>query len=224
MSSYPFCTDEDILIRSSSDFLLMRTLGQRLAGGSDGYFLGSGPWTLRSDSVEFGSYGIPVGSVVVLADDVDLGRYGSDGSALVIEEANGHELSLRLPGLESGVGQPPGDPDGNSGVRFLVVSFGSQIESASYAIRNQFGIDPRLDGRGADNLYDSRALQELCVLTVLRRLYLSSWARSRDDLWKNKSDQAGIEISHIKPSISLRWGPEGDDGPPTTRASARISR
>ena len=61
-----YATDEDIVLRASSDFALLCPRDQKLASGTDGAFDPSDRWCLRSASVDFSAQGVRPGQVVQL--------------------------------------------------------------------------------------------------------------------------------------------------------------
>ncbi len=62
-----YATDEDVAIRAPADFAALCPKDQVLAAGTDGLFLPSDPWTLRSPSVDFAASGLMPGQVIRLA-------------------------------------------------------------------------------------------------------------------------------------------------------------
>ena len=222
-----YATDEDLAVRAPADFSILCPSDQKLAEGTDGAFSPSTPWMLTSGSQDFSTRGILPGQVVQLTQP--LARFRPPGEALVIDSVGPFAITLRRKGLASGAGAPPGPAAALIGVGFTIATLGPQIERASYELNRRFGIDDRIAGRRAADLYDPREIGEATVLTVLYRQYLamSREAGSPGDTFAGKAGLVKSELDDLLARIVVRWGPAG--GPDigedsTTRFGARLTR
>lgn len=175
-----FATTEDAAAEASGDFPLLVPEAQVIAQGSDGVIAADDPWVLSS-SVPFEAQGVVSGDVVVLSGDIATAAFREFGSGEIyaVDSVAGSDLTLRIIGEESGIGEPPGVAADLSSVRFVVPTLRRQLRSASSRIRRELNFDEAGDLIAEDDLRD------LAVYDVLARLYLAASVAagdSRDDL------------------------------------------
>lgn len=218
--SVVYATDEDIALRASADFALLCPRDQKLAAGSDGVFDPSDRWTLRSASVDFAAQGLAPGHVVQLTGPASAFR--PPGETLVVSSVAPGAIRLRRKGQLDGVGQPPAPIDGLSGIEFLVVTLGPQIERASDDLNRRYGIDEGMTGHCPTDLADTRALREATVLSVLHRRYLemSREAGGQPDVFATKGQLVKAELDDLLARVVVHWGA----ALATDRFSTRLSR
>jgi hypothetical protein len=225
-----YAVDEDIALRSSTDFSALCPRDQLLACGQDGVFAASDLWTLTSPSVDFLAYGLAPGQLARLTKPTL--TFGSNGELFAIESVATGAITLRRKGQLAGIGQPPSPPGGLNNVEFTVRSLGPQIQLASYDIDRRFGIDDAIAGRRSVDLYDPQQLREAVVLTVLYKQYLdqsrqfAGHSDAPNDLYSAKSRIAKAELDEVLDRLTLKWY-EADVASraiSTTRFSTRISR
>lgn len=224
-----YANDEDVALRAPADFGVLCPKDQVVARGSDGLFLVSDPWTLRSPSVNFAEAGLAPGQMVRLAG---LPAFGPSGDFFAVASVGPGGLTLRRQGQRSGVGSPPSPPAGASGVEFVVRTLAPQIERACRDLNRRFGIDEAIGGRRPDDLLDRRDLADAAVLAVLAQQYLDQ-ARRFDktpdepaDPYGAKAKAARTEFDDLLGRLVVRWQGANDGRAltPTTRFSTRISR
>ena len=217
-----YATDEDIALRAPADFAILCPRDQKLAGGADGAFSPSDPWTLRSTSVDFSARGLSPGQVVLLTKPT--ATFRPPGEALVIVSVAPGAVTLRRKGQPAGAGQPPGPAVGLSGVEFAINTLGPQIERASYDLNRRYGVDDLVAGRRAADLHDRREVCEATVLTVLSRQYLAMSRETGDqgDPFAAKAQLAKAELDELLDRVVVRWG--ADAAPSSSRFSTRITR
>ena len=216
-----FCTDEDVAIRAGEDFGKVCPRSQRLAYGSDGAALAASPWVLTSGTVNFGSQGVQPG-VVLLLSKSSSSAFAPAGELFVVASVAGSSVTLRRPGLASGVGQPITLTD-LSAVAFDCRTFAPQIDNATYKARKFFGIDPNVTGVKPTDLYDPRELQQYTVLNALLQAYVAAEKTAQTDFTlKIQSFQA--ELDQLTSMLTIRWGTAGDGKPTTSIFSARMRR
>jgi hypothetical protein len=170
LSTSLYCSDEDLLIAAPGDFAQLVPLSQAIAKGKDATFAASssGSWVLTSVAVSFSLNNVQSGQVLQIRGPqatyptVDL---------LAVDAVAGNSVSLRRPGLPTGMGCPPGPAAGMAGVEFLIGTLYPQIERASYDLRKSFDLDDAVPGRMFSDMYDPRELQEACIALVLARQY-----------------------------------------------------
>ena len=201
--SFPYATDEDVVLRASADFTVLTPRDQCLAAGTDGTF-GADPWTLASASVDFAANGVAPGQVVRLTQPITL--FKPPGDCLVVDSVVAATLTtpslvvLRRKGMAAGVGQPPA-PGGNvQNVEFTVTTLTPQITQASADLNRRLGIDPRVPGRRPGDIRDPRELTEAVVLTVLYRQYteLSRGSKENTDAFLTKGRR-------ISKNLTICW-------------------
>lgn len=222
-TTYPtgYATDEDVALRASKDFALLCPRDQKLAAGTDGAFVASDRWTLRSSTVDFAGQGLAAGQIVLLSRPAS--HFSAPGEAFVVVSTAPQSVLLRRKGQPQGIGQPPGPAVGLSGIEFAACTFSPQIERASADLDRRFGIDALLDGRRPADLYDRREIRDAVVLTVLHQQYLdaSREAGNDGDVFAEKARRIKGELDELLARAVVRWSPAGI---PTTRFSTRISR
>jgi len=224
-----YATDEDIAIRAPADYLALCPSDQLLASGTDGLFLASDLWTLRSPSVDFAGSGVLPGQVIRLGGAAVAGAHGE---LYVIAVIGSGGLTLRRVGQAPGVGRPPAPLSGLSGVEFVVRTLAPQIDRASYDLNHRFGIDEAVTGRRSADLRDPRSLTDATVLTVLSRRYFDQARRfagnadGPEDWYGVKARATKIELDDLLDRLVLRWNSLTDPSrsSPTTRFSTRLSR
>lgn len=214
-----YCTDENIALRAWGDFAAICPASQKLAYGTDGVILSADRWTLSSATVDFETAGVIPGHVMLLK----AGTFLSGGELFAINAVAGGEVTLRRLGHTASVGQPPAPAAGLTGVTFSVLTFGPQIDVASYDANHFFGIDPLVSTKAPAKLYDQRELQSYVVLTVLKRAY-AILAKQKAEDYALKFEQVASELSDLTDRLVLRWGSGGVGEPPTTIFSARVRR
>lgn len=218
-----YCTDEDLAVRAVGDFANLCPHWQRLAAGVDGVIGPADPWTLSSPTVDFSAAGLAPGHVVRLTKPTT--RYGPSGDLYAVESASAitGAATLRNIGLAAATGVPPGPAAGLTGVNFEVPTFYPQIESATYQINEDYRIDAVDPDREATDLYNPRELRSLCVLLVLRQMYTVENRAETGD-YVQKIERLTAEIDALVPRIRIRWGPQGEDTPPTGTFGVRTYR
>jgi hypothetical protein len=217
-----YCTDEDLAVRATGDFANLCPPWQRLAAGSDGVFDEDDLWTISSASTDFAEAGLAVGHVVHLT--LPKSRYGPSGHLYAVSTANlDGTLTLRNVGMAAGLGVPPGPVGGLNGLTFEVPTFTPQIEEVSYRINRDYRIDALDPDREPADLYDRRELRDLAVLMVLRQQYVME-NRSETGDYKMKIDRLDTELGILGPRISIRWGPTGEDSPPSNTYNKSLFR
>lgn len=217
-----YCTDEDILLRAPQDYLRLCPASQVLASSTDGVFEADSPWLLSSPTVDFEALGVGANNVVALT--APRATFATPGGVLMATNAaSGNAVSLRRPGKALGIGQPPAPTDGVNSVAFSVLTFGPQIDNASYDANQFFGIDPASSDRPPSRLYDRRELQQYTVLTVLRRAYVAAEKTATGD-FRLKLEDVTRELDELRARLVVRWGSTRDAEPPTSAFTARIRR
>jgi hypothetical protein len=217
-----YCTDEDIAIRASSDFLVLAIESQRLAYGSDGIFTTADPWTLTSVSNNFTAQSLNTGHVVVLK--YPKGPFGGSGNTLAISAVSGSSLTLRRLGMSANVGLAPSPSSGLVGVEFTVYTLSPQAELASWELNRRYNIDPDLEGRRPVDMHDMRDLRQACVLWVLAQRLSASLTGQADSSWMLKLKQYQYELDNTLGRLQIRWRPTVDPQMTTSLMSMRIAR
>jgi hypothetical protein len=226
MNVIPYATDEDIILRASSDFFLLCPRDQRVAAGQDGTFSAVDRWTLSSSQVDFQGQGVQPGQIILLTKPTSL--YRAPGEAFAVDSVGPGFVRLRRKGQASGVGQPPGPPQALGNVEFVIVSFGPQIESASLDINRRFGIDDRYGRRFSSMITNTEDLRDVVVLTVLSRQYLdmSRELEGSRDLFAAKAVAIQSELDNALAKLTVHfWSGQGLFGIETvSRFQTRLSR
>lgn len=217
-----YCTDEHVAIEDPDDFIVLCPASQCLARGTDGAISSASRWTITSSSIDFGAAGVTPGSVVVLTLR---GAFSPSGECFAVDSVSGHTLTTRRIGQASGTGQPPGGATDLAGVEFAVMTYGPQIENASFDLNREYSIDPSTPSRSPDNVYDIRDLRRACVLQVLKSRYLYAMRFEIGD-FKEKYANLKQELSDLKARLQVRWSPaiSNDTPPPSTHFSTRLVR
>lgn len=215
-----YCTDENIALRAWGDYMAVCPPSQKLAAGTDGVILSADRWTLTSATVDFEAAGIVPGHVVWLKL---ANTFGSNGEIYAVNAVDGDSVTLRRLGQTASVGQPPAPAAGLTGVSFSVLTFGPQIDVASYDANHFFGIDVISPTKSPARMYDQRELQSYVVLMVLKRAYAISLKQKAED-YALKLEQVSEELSDLTARLTIRWGSDGKSEPPTSIFSTRVRR
>lgn len=217
-----YCTDEDIALRATVDYVNIVPRWQKLASGTDGAFaLSTGAWTLASATVNFADVGLQPGHVVALTGPRSL--FPGLGELFAVDSVGaGGSVTLRRCGQVAGIGQPPGGTF-PTGVSFAVYTFGPQIDIASYDANKFFGIDPNFNDRKPGNLYDTRELQQFVVLSVLRRAYIAVDKETTGD-YERKLGLVTQELNDLQSRLTVHWGSLQQLDTPNNLFSARLRR
>jgi hypothetical protein len=218
-----YCTDEDILVRASGDYITLCPSWQAMGKGTDGAFAAGLPWVLSSSSVNFGSNGVKPNQVVALLTPRSQFPGGGDMLAIDSVSSDGFSITLRRPHKDLNVGQPPAPLAGLTGVTFAIVTFDPQIEEASFAIKRAYGIDETLPMRNSAYVYDLRDVRILTVLTVLYDRYTSELRSDRGD-WVRKMGHIRSQRDEVAGRVEIRWGAMGNSAEPSTIFSTKLSR
>ncbi len=216
-----YCTDESICKLIHDDFAVLVPHDQLLASGTDGVFASNALWVLSSASASFSGQGVTVGSIVRLTGPRSF--YKGDGNKYAVSSVGGGSVTLRNVGQWDGVGQPPGPTGGATGISFVVATFYPQIELVSYELNTKFGIDPNFSLISPDRIYDLRALENACALTVIVQA-LSTSTRTKDGDFAMKIRIFQERLSGALAICQVRWNQLNANPPPTNRFSTRISR
>jgi hypothetical protein len=216
-----YCTDEDILVRASGDFVTLAPSWQRMAAGTDGVFAAGIPWVLNSASVNFGTNGVKPNQVICLTGPKS--SYPGGGDLLAIDSVSGTAITLRRPHKDLNIGMPPGPAAGLTGVSFSITTFDPQIEEASFDIKRRFGIDENITFRDSSWVYDLRDLRMATVLTVLYDRYTAELRSDRGD-WVRKMGHIRNLRDEVIDRVQVRWGPLGNSAEATGIFSQRVSR
>ena len=223
-----YVTDEDVALRAPADFLALCPKDQVVAAGTDGLFLPSDPWTLRSPSVDFAGAGLAPGQVARLAGPP---AFGPQGELFAVAAVGPGGLSLRRLGQAPGVGRSPALAAEVLGVEFVVRTLAPQLGRACADLNLRFGIDEAAPGRRPCDLRAPRALADAAVLAVLAQRYLdqarrfSGAADEPEDWYGVKSRALRAELDDLLDRLVVRWG-AADPGrtAPSIRFSTRLSR
>ncbi len=202
MAATALCTDEAIAIRVGMDFVAICPKGQKLADTTDGVLAG---WTLTSTNTgDFSTRGVVAGMVVWLE------KYSSTkviNELLVVDSVATTTLTLRRQGFASGVGEPPGGPSGLTGVVFSIVTLAPQIESVSYDLDRQYGLDDLIAGRRYVDLYDAREAEQACVLETACRAYFAAYRSAVNDTFLSKAKLLKDEMDELRARVLIHWQP-----------------
>lgn len=217
-----YCTDEDIAIRASSDFLALAIESQRLAYGTDGSFAAGDPWTLISASNNFTAQGINTGHVCQLK--YPKGTFGGSGNMMAVSAVSGSNLTLRRLGMTANVGLAPAPSTGLVGVEFTVYTLSPQAELASWELNRRYSIDPETQGRRPVDMHDMRDLRQAAVLWVLAQRLSASLTGQADSSWMLKLKQYQSELDNTLGRLQVRWMPIADSQATTGWMSMRIAR
>lgn len=217
----PFATDEDVVIREVTDFVLICPRDQMVASGSDGLLQSVDRWILHSSSVDFAAQGVQPGQAVLLSGPVT--HFRAPGELMFVEECGSGWVRMRRKGLGAGAGNPPGPPQGLSGVEFSVLTLAPQILAASEDIGRRLGIGNGEGGRLASDLEDLGELRDATVLTVLHRLCLAMARPMGDepDVFALKAERLKVELDEVLARLVVHWKGMSDV---TTRFHTRIGR
>jgi hypothetical protein len=218
-----YCTDEDILVRASGDYINLVPNWQCMAIGTDGVFAPGAPWTLTSPTVNFGTNGVKPCHVIALKGPRT--QYPGSGDMLAIDSVStdGFGITLRRPHKDLYVGQQPCPPAGITGVSFAILTFDPQSEEASFAIKRSYAIAEDMPYRSSAWIYDLRDLRILAVLKVLYDRYTSELRSDKGD-WLRKISLIKTQLDEVAGRVEVRWGPYGNSQEPTTIFSTRLSR
>lgn len=215
-----YCTDENIALRAWGDYTALCPASQKLAYGSDGVIGPSDRWTLSSATADFDGYGVVPGNVVLLKAG---NTFASNGELFAINSVAEGRVTLRRLGHAANVGAPPAPVAGLTGITFSVLTFGPQIDIASYDANHFFGVDVISPTKSPAQLYDQRELQSYVVLGVLKWAY-AILAKAKAEDYALKFEQVSAELDSLTARLTIRWGARGDDAPPTSIFSCRARR
>lgn len=215
-----YATDEDIYNVGPGDFGVIVPRSNKVARGTDGVFASNDLWTLTSASSSFVSQGVVAGMIFRLYAPTS--AYNPP-EWMAVETVSAHGVTLRRPGLATGIGLPPGPTGGLTGISFDCLTLKPQIENTAFRLNEQYSVDPSLINRKPSDIYDQRIFREL---TALRVLYFQYMTLNRNklgdfaDKQKHYSDEYDVALA----SATLRWGATGTSQPPTGRFSTRLVR
>jgi hypothetical protein len=221
-----YCTDEDVLVKASGDYVTLAPSWQCMARGADGVFASGMPWVLSSASVNFGTNGVQPNQVVALSGANSTPaktQFPGGGDLLAIDSVSGNAITLRRPYKDLNIGMPPGPAAGLTGVTFSILTFDPQTASASFDIKRRFGIDENITFRDSSWIYDLQDLRMLTVLTVLYDRYTAELRSDRGD-WQRKLGHIRNLRDEVADRVQVRWGPYGNSSEATTIFSCKISR
>lgn len=169
-----FCDDEDVLDQCEDDFpSIYPDMGVR-AKGADGA-IAADSWVLTSASKDFAAQGVVAGMLCVLEREGDADAAGIDSTTYAVDSVAGHSLTLRLPGADSGAGEPPGTGADLADVTFTVVTNARYIAEATAWVKRQLDFD------AAGDLIAAEDLDELTACRVAQRLYAKASRNPKDD-------------------------------------------
>ncbi|CAB4130864.1 hypothetical protein UFOVP124_38 [uncultured Caudovirales phage] len=213
LSTSLYCTDEDLCIAAPGDFGQLIPLAQTVAKGTDGVFAASsnGSWTLISASCNFAGQSVSAGAILQIRGPQS--AYPAT-DFLAVDSVTGSLVTLRRPGLPTGMGNPPGPAAGVNAVQFMIGTLYPQIERASYDIRKTFDLDDAVPGRKFDDMYDPRELQEACIALVLARQYrdMARHVGKMEDFYeKSKNHQADYTRIIQRTQIHMKNNHPGGD-------------
>jgi hypothetical protein len=165
---------------------------------------------------------VPPNSVVALTKPA-ASFPAAGGLLLAVDAVDTGAALLRVAGRANGVGQPPAPSAGLTGVAFQVLSFGPQIEQASYDLNKLFGIDPLIALKAPSLLYDPRELCRLTVLVVLQRAYAAAEKDATGDFAK-KLELVTAELDDLRGRLELHWGNLGEAEAPRHSFNCKVRR
>jgi hypothetical protein len=214
MSQY--ATDADLLAEAGEDYFALVPRAQVLASGNDGVFDPALPWVLVS-AVDFGAQGVAVGQAVHLSGAPKTpahAKFGASGETYIVGAVAGTSLTLQVPGLGLGTGQPPSGADGLTEVGFRVVTMVPQI------VRISAEVDRAIAYGAAADAQDAEARKELTIWGVLGRRYLAQYRQTSDDVFKDKSTRYGTQYTTLLTKTLKRrsGGPVSGQLQPTDRS------
>lgn len=212
-----YCDDEAIKVRCSGDYDMLVPADQSLAAGTDGSILASSPWVLNSASASFVVAGLAAGNVVAIKLTVH-----GPATHFAVVSVTTNALTFRRVGMLANQGQPPVIAN-VTGLSYSVLTFGPQIEDASYDLNRRYQINDDFADRAAVYLYDPRQLRQACVLTVLMRQYATE-SRTKEGDFSSKLMVVSRELDAVMARISVTFGQRGQDSSPTNRFSTRTRR
>lgn len=221
-----YCTDELIAIQAPADFANLVDRSQIDAQGQDGVFDADAPWVLNSASVDFQAQGVQAQGVIRLAGPKNVFQGG--GQQFAIDSVSGNSATLRRLGKALNLGQPPAPTAGLSGVSFEVLTFYSQIDQATYRIKDRFGIDETIWTRASQWIYQGaearfRCLRDAVVFTVLLDAY-EQGNRSEQGDWAAKTRIIRGRLADSLEQVRIRWGQYGNSQSPTGPTSGMLCR
>lgn len=169
MTPLAYASDEDVALLSPSDVGPLFPEGQVIASGSDGEFLPSDRWTLRSGSASFLTSGLQSGHVVRLIGP--MGSFPPPGLLVGVGEVGEDSVTLRRPGMMAGLGAPIAPPGGLTGVSYVVKTLGPQLEQSSRELDFLLGIEATQAGSLLAQVPGGTVLRDAVVRLVLARRY-----------------------------------------------------
>lgn len=218
--SIVYATDEDVFVVGGADWSVIVPRTNRYAAGTDGAFAAGSPWTLTSASSAFASQGVAAGMIVELKGPTT--TYNPP-QYLAVETVGATTLVLRRPGAALNEGLGPGPSAGLTGVTFTIQSLKPQIENAAFELNERYSVDPKLSGRKPADIYDQRIFRRLTALWVLYQQY-ANLTRAKTGDFADKIDFYRAEYEASLATATLRWGPTGNDQPPTNKFGMRLAR
>ena len=214
-------TDEDLYVRSLTDYPLLAADSGVLARASDGQIQSGDLWTLSSASVDFAGFGVRAGQVVHLTGPTS--SFKLPGRCWVVGSVGPSGVTLRRAKAAASVGAPP-VASALTGITFAVLTMGPQIENASYRINRIFGVDAAVTGRSPSDMYDARQLEEATSYRALADAY---WALSRQengDDFKAKARFYNEQATAAEDRINLIWSANNRPQQQTSKFNMRITR
>lgn len=200
-------TDESVLVRAGGDYGVLCPNWQKSAFGTDGVLSG---WTLTSTAVNFATNGVAANQVILLNKPTT--AFPGNGEWLAVESVADNVLTLRRPGQQASIGQPP---PAVANVQFAVLTLGPQIEEASFDLYQRFSLDDNDPCRAPTNAYDLRVLRKACVLNVLCARYLEEARDKQGDFW-GKYNEIKREYADALEVVRVRWGTSLVESQPST--------
>lgn len=179
-----YTSDEDVALLSPSDVGPLFPEGQVIAAGTDGQFLPSDRWTLRSASASFSSSGLKSGHVVRLIGPID--SFPQPGLLVGVGEVGEDFVTLRRLGMAAGLGSPIAPEEGLTGVEYVVKTLAPQLEQASRELDYLLGIGADQSTGLLDQIPGGTILRDAVVRLVLARRY-AAIARDGDAAFSGRA-------------------------------------
>jgi hypothetical protein len=175
----PYATDEDVFLEDGADFWLLVPRDRPVAQGTDGA-IAADTFDLVSTTDDFEALGVVAGMLVLLEGARDSAArtvLGASGRTMVVDVVDGTTLTLRNPGQDSGVGEPPGGSESIDAVRFRVATLVPQLERASEWVAQE------LNSGGDATLLSAADLRAVTMAYAFWRLNLAQ-RRAPGDSWE----------------------------------------
>lgn len=220
-------SDEMFWVRARGDYASLANSSEQLAAGADGVISSGTPWQLTSATIDFEAQGVQAQNVVLLTNGTPRGSFPGSGRYFAVDSASSTTLTLRVIGKPLNVGQPPAIA-GATGVTFVVNTFQTLLEDASWDLKQRFSLDEAIPFRASQWMYAGvedplRDLRAACVLQALLKAYQAE-ARTEKGDWAMKISRVSREYQEVLDRVQIRWGPWGNSQEPTSLFSLRISR